>query len=673
MKRFLLMMLVLNLSLAHAKKDPYELDEVTEEQLKLTSCPTDPEADAFYYFDVGTIRFDWDKSMRSGHWVAYLERKVKIKILTKEGLELANQRLELYHGTGEIELENLKGWTYNLEDGKVEGYKMDKDEIYREKSNEYYDEVKFALPRVQVGSVIEFKYTLKSDFIGNLFDWSFQKKQPVLHSELKVTFPEFFIYNANMKGFYPVQVETGTQRETYHVSYFQASDVQSYGVKTADSYTLESSSSRNTYWADSIPAFKPEAFISSPKNYISSIHFQLSRVKFKGAAAHSYIETWEGVESELRSRSGFGRYLNMGGAAHRAMEDFNLQSTEPLTLVGEIYMNLKHSVAWNGDLRILADHSPGEVLNLHQGNSAELNLLLISMLEEADIDAYPVLVSTRKHGYVDKFNPSLQQFNHVLAAAAVDGQLILLDLTGNTPPGILPYHSLNLTGRLMAENGTWINLEPGKSHAGNYFYNLQLDMDKKQLRGTARFKMKDFAANDYRERIHSFNTEEEFKSDLGGDFNYTSIDSLKVENKADIFEDLNIVMGLTANEAVEVLGDKILLKANLFNGVGENPFSGQERHYPIDFAYPRSSVSSVTLQLPEGYELASEIEPVKIVLPDNKGSFIYQVRAMGNMIQISSQFMINTSIFSENDFEYLRQFYALSLEKINEPLVLTKI
>jgi hypothetical protein len=53
---------------------------------------------------------------------------------------------------------------------------------------------KFTFPAIKEGSIIEYEYTIHSDFIFNLQPWEFQGAYPRLWSEYNVSIPEFLYY-----------------------------------------------------------------------------------------------------------------------------------------------------------------------------------------------------------------------------------------------------------------------------------------------------------------------------------------------------------------------------------------------------------------------------------------------------------------------------------------------
>jgi hypothetical protein len=62
------------------------------------------------------------------------------------------------------------------------------------------------MPNVKVGSVIEFKYILKSENVVT-FPFNMQYSIPVNYCEYKTEIPEFYIYKPVATGFVKVNTE----------------------------------------------------------------------------------------------------------------------------------------------------------------------------------------------------------------------------------------------------------------------------------------------------------------------------------------------------------------------------------------------------------------------------------------------------------------------------------
>jgi hypothetical protein len=81
----------------------------------------------------------------------------------------------------------------------------------------------------------------------------------------------------------------------------------------------------------------------------------------------------------------------------------------------------------------------------------------------------------------------------------------------------------------------------------------------------------------------------------------------------------------------------------------------------------------VTVNLPEGYKVESIPEPFALGLPDNLGSFKYNISALGTKIQLVIDTEINESIVSPIYYEALKEYFRKMIEKEAEQIVLTKV
>ncbi len=66
-------------------------------------------------------------------------------------------------------------------------------------------------------------------------------------------------------------------------------------------------------------------------------------------------------------------------------------------------------------------HAPAEVLGRGWGDCKDKALLLVELLREAGIAAYPALIRAGEEGRLDRDFPSVDQFNHVIVAVPAEG------------------------------------------------------------------------------------------------------------------------------------------------------------------------------------------------------------------------------------------------------------
>lgn len=131
------------------------------------------------------------------------KRYRRVHILNKNAFDAASESIFFYKNMDvEEELDKLKAVTYNLENGKVVETKLDtKNGVFKETINRNRFVKKFTMPNVKEGSIIEYEYTVRSDFFTQLDPWLFQGPYPVLWSEYNLELPEFLGFTFLSRGY----------------------------------------------------------------------------------------------------------------------------------------------------------------------------------------------------------------------------------------------------------------------------------------------------------------------------------------------------------------------------------------------------------------------------------------------------------------------------------------
>ena len=57
------------------------------------------------------------------------------------------------------------------------------------------------MPNVKEGSVIEFRYIIRSPSDRMIREWDFQTSIPVNYSEFSTYIPEYYVFNSRQKGY----------------------------------------------------------------------------------------------------------------------------------------------------------------------------------------------------------------------------------------------------------------------------------------------------------------------------------------------------------------------------------------------------------------------------------------------------------------------------------------
>lgn len=666
--------LQLNAAYAQIQEPKLDFGKVSEEELSMKFYDKDTSASAVILGDYGISTFTY--SQNKGIQLLFT-RHTRIKILKSSGYEWADIRIPLYHRKSDKELVGqLKGFTYNLVDGKIEKDKLKNDAKFSEQISNNIDVVVFTMPNVKEGSVIEYTYTITSDFLFNLRDWEFQSSIPTKWSEYEVKIPEYFKYKQLYQGYEPFAID----ERTTEGGNFRMMEK----TRTSGSYTTSTNYSTNelkytafcSRWAlKEAPAITEEPYITTISDYVTKIEFELASIQIPGSVYENYTNTWETIDKELLTDDGFGDQLKRGGLVKSEVGSLTSGISDPLEKMAIIYNTVKSTYQWNGNNGVTSQQGLKMVMDEKSGNAADINLLLILMLKEAGLDANPVILSTRSHGILKPGLPMLSQFNYVVAHVAIDDQNYLMDATEPfSRINLLPVRCLNGRGRLVTENSgaNWISLKP-VSDSGDFFMaNLSFD-ESGALAGTVSESCNHYLAMLQRNKLaKKSNSNDEENDGITENPQNWEVENYKIENLEKLSESIKEKYELTLTDHYQSAGDLIYLNPFIAKKAEKNPFKLEERKYPVDIPYPFSSTYILNLTMPEGYGVDEIPEDMVLALPKNGGKFIYSIKPVGNILQITSKMEINQTMFLPDEYLYLKAFYNQVVAKQSEQIVLKK-
>ena len=652
----LVLVAFLLLSISKINAQNYELGKVTIEELQQKVNAKDTTAAAAVLFKKGKTFFTYtsERGFTANHVYEF-----KIKIYKKEGLNLANHKVSYYIGyenRNDDSVSFSNAATYNLENGVIVKTKLNSEGIFNSKINKYWNQAMITLPNVKVGSVIEFKYVVKSENLIRLPDFDFQYPFPVAFFEYKTEIPEFLIYKSILIG----QVSIKSSNEVV-----ESKQIFATGYKQINSL----------YTSENIPALKNEKFVDNISNYSGSIQNELERKRFPSEPIVDLTKTWEGVATSIYENESFGKELKLKNYYSEDLKNLLANANLPLDRLKAIFNFVQNRMNWNKENGYFVDKGVKKAYEARTGNIAEINFILISMLKTAGIEVSPVLVSTLENG-VPVF-PNRTVFNYVIAAAEIDGKKILLDATNKfTTPNVLPLNLLNWKGRLIKQDGSSqeIDLIPESPSKSSYTIIATIDPELRQIQGQARVSRADYSALQFRELKVSNNDEDAYLEKLENDLGKIEIKDYLLENKSeDLSKPVVEKFSFSWNNAYDVINGKIFLKPLLFFTDTSNPLVQEERQMPVYFGYPDQNVYNVFLEIPDGYVVESLPKPIRISTESKDGFYIMNMNAEENKIQIQVTKGINKAIFAANYYDMLKEFFQKIIVSQNEKIVLKKI
>lgn len=653
-----------------ANAQDFKLGNVSVVELQEKNHPMDSTAVAAILFEKGAVRFEYTQD---DGFKMITEVITRIKIYKKEGYEWANKAVSYYIGSNAKEtLSFSDATTYNFINGKIEKTKLKSDGEFDEKVNKYWGQKKITLPNVKVGSVVEFKYVVRSSRFSELTEWSFQSSIPVNYSEFKTFIPEYFIYNPNIKGFIsPIVTKENSSKSLNY--FYKPKVIPGEDLHTSTSQEkLEFVEARTVYITKNLPAMKEEAYVNNIANYTTSVSHELSIVKFPNQPYKTLSADWPSVVKTIYEYDDFGPELNKNGYFEEDLKIVITGLSSPEEKILAIFDHVKKSVKWNDYYGYSCNDGVKKAYKDKTGNVAEINLMLTAMLRHVGLNANPVLVSTRSNGIA--LFPNRTAFNYVIAAVETPSGQVLLDATDPfSTPNVLPLRVLNWEGRLIRIDGTSeeVDLMPKATSNDVVTMNYAIDTNG-QVSGKLRRQRTNYNAIIFRRNIDNVK-EDAYLERLENDNNKIEISDYSRTNEKDLKLPIVESFSFAGSNFSEGIGGAIYINPMLFFAVAENPFKQENRAYPVDYGFPFMDKYSISIQIPEGYNVETTPTSIHLNMVENLGSFKFMINTTGNLIQLVISHQINSPIIAADDYLMLKEFYQKMIEKQNEKIVLRKV
>lgn len=628
-------LLILMYGLPSFPQDSIPFGELTYFDRTFKTYDKDPDAPAVVLYEKGDVFF----IVRDNK--PYLVKKyhTKIKILDKRGFTYSNVSIPLlFTNDNHEDIADIQAVTHNY---VAKSYLLE-EKIYPSNPEPGILEVNFTFPKVQIGSILEYKYTLLSPFFFKLDSWEFQSTIPKVYSEFKANIPLLYEYNRALVG----DLELCTNQITISDCFYVLGNSFTHGCESLH------------YAMENIPAFKSnQEYTLGASNYFSRLDFELAKIKgLRGGT--KFTTSWEDVDREYRTDKDIGKQLRYKGFFGRKIPNHLLKGTDEMTTATNIYNFIRDHYSWNGGFGIYGKVRVKEAFNEKKGNVAEINMSLINLLNSAGIKSNLLLMSTRQLGLPKKTYPVMSDFNYIIAKATINGKDYLLDATSKYHPfGILPFRALNHYGRVMDFSAAsyWHSITPYSQNGCQIRARVELDLDSNTANGGLEMITLGYKAIQTRE-LKDEKDKEEYLSTVAEKFhNNLEVDSYKLVHERS--DEKKISEQLQFRTHIDPIGDRIYFNPFLPIFFKQNPFLEEERSYPVDFGYPRRYKYQINIAIPEGYKIIDFPQKDAIRLGDNMALLEYFYIQDAKEVMLSFDLALNTAYFEPADYELLRELF----------------
>lgn len=642
--------LLVTLSSFAQKPAPVKFGDLLPEVIKMKVYPKDSSAEAVVLYDGGETYFE---IMGSNIFITQIIHE-RIKILKKSALERGSIKIPVVRVNGTIQefLSDIKGFTYNDNNGSPTKDKLTKDMIFQEKASETVYYTKISMPNIKEGSVIEYSYKKQTPMpiSNNPATWYFQQGIPVERSEYKITIPAYFYYRMIMNGYLSL---AHNENKDVNISEFNINGLQYHFV------VLDA------------PAFRDESYITTESDYLSKIDFELASVNWPNVLMKDFSLDYANLNKTLLESEDFGQQIKRNGFLKDIASEIKTKHTDSTARMQAAVDYIVKTVKWNGERSI---YSTGlrKIHDKKTGDAADINLMLIALLREIGFDANPVILSTRDHGRIHEQYALMRRFNYVVAHIDNNGKDLLIDATDEfLKVGMLPYQCLNHNGWLVHPTfPRLVSLEPTERDVE--FEKAEMKIDEEgEMKGLFTKSYSGYSAWGARQSFKKEGKEKFLEEVKKAKTNWT-ISKAEYKNNDDISQQMEAKYEVTMTDFVTKAGNMMYLKPMLSEGHTKNPFKDTERTYPIDFAMPIDETFMASYEIPAGYTVIEKPQSVSFVLPENGGRFTHAVNVNENKISIVSRLSFRKTTYTPEEYPFLKGFYDQIVKKHNEQIVLKK-
>lgn len=622
----------------------------------------DTTVDAVFIYEIGETRF----TANAVRFTMETYVKARVHILTEEGREYANKTLTYRYSSkngndDNDRIEDVEAAAYNLVNGKVVKTNMPGKYVFKEKVNDNYMRLKFTVPEVKVGTIIEYSYMISTPRCTELPTWYIQKNEPVRYSYYRATIPEWYNYHIESRGYKEIKGESTPA--TIHLPTIGAAAIN------AKQYVLE---------AENLRPFKGENFIFCKDDYMQRVDFELISVNsIELGIFKNYSQTWNDVRDFLRETGEYSKYLRIKNPYAQEMAALDMEGKPVSAKASQIFALLKSKLKWDKTYS-LGSNNPLKAVKEGKGSNADLNFIFMAMLRDAGIKCTPLLMRARSNGRLPMTYASIDKLNTFIVAIADDnGALLFADCSAD-------YGDVNVLPINMLAEG--VLYEP----------TLPTNMASQPTRGEI-YDLSGIGGNVSDARIDAFVSAD---GSLTGQRIYKRYgeDALLYKNKYHEYEDsLSMIeskeksleckiskftvknvegTGRLADERIQFTkelvadGGRIYVNPLIFPDEKTNHFTKAERLLPIEFPYLQSTKVTTYLRIPEGYVLESMPENQQIVM-DGYLSASISFEMNGNVLVTKYVSDVDNTFIPSDDYGKLQEYWG-NLLKINSIMVSLK-
>jgi len=634
---------------------------VNPEELKMTSEPAAPGAPAIIlyrevYRDDGNARISGTDlsyaSGRPGHEDDYF----RIKILTEEGRKYAYIEIPISSGTGNIT--NIHARSIKPDgsivdfDGKVATKLLVKAGDIR------YLAKTLTLPDVQIGSIIEYFYTIDLSETHIIFSrW-------ILSNEL---FTKAASFSLKPYG-----------DENYPFNYYLQCISQNMGPGAPQ--PVQGPDKIIRLQVANIPAFVTENLMPPVNEVKERVDFSYSEDEPDTDVNHFWAKAGKRLDDKLEG------FIGKRKAMEQAVSEIVGPNDPPEVKLQKIYARVQqmHNTSYEvrkteEELKRAKEKPPVNVEDIWkrgEANGQQLTWLYLALVRAAGFEAYGVWVASRENYFFDPRSMLSTRLDSNLVVIKLNGKNIFCDPgAAFVPFGFLPWQETGVMGLQLDKQGvSWVQtLVPTAAQTRSERRAILTLTDTGDLEGKLTVTYMDMEAAAFRRNAR--NADEPARKTYLENIQKGYIPAASEVKLTNQPEWKNSALPLVAEFDLKVpgwasqAGHHFMVPVGLFGAREKHVFDHAERVHPIYVDYPYTRSDDITIQIPAGWQVSSLPSGWQYTAPNGVSYSLTAANDQGKL-HISRTMTVDFILMEAKYYPTLRDHFQEIKSTDNEQIVL---
>jgi len=499
-----------------------------------------------------------------------------------------------------------------------------------------------SMPSVAVGSIIEYKIKIYSSKLVNGDDFSFiyrlREKYPIFRASFQLVTPP----------------TTPVNFKFFNLGYAE-------GIDLKPSVSARGKEKIYRWEFNEIQPIIPE-YNMSPSADINPAFLVSSFADWQEVYQwwHSLYQDKLALNAETKA---FLQKLIAGAAA---------KETKAKKIYEFVAKNIRYVAIEYGD----SGHEPHraqEVFVNRYGDCKDQAILLVAMLRQAGLSAYPVLIPTREAYPIAEDFASIN-FNHAIAAVKLEDKLIFMDPTSETTAfRELPLADQARKVMVFFDEGFAIAETPF-SQDNHLNFEMDIVLNEEENATVSRSVWAHgFFASGYRYYLkytHPLVIEEDILQKMTEISSLSKLQDYKIFYADDFDFDPRLSYKFTAEKFLNPARNLRIVPVLDQVGLDHNLIGKEKRNFPIDFSGMSTRSARIKIQLPENLKV--KYLPESKTLENEWFRMVISYQQEESLIEFYQEFAVKKRLVSQGEYQAFKDSFKKALYLLREEIILEK-